>query len=161
MWCERTILPPARTTSSFVPRGALPATCPKEISYGGRASVGGGSGGGGGAPIRAGELEAVRVVERADESEPQGVVGDEVLRDALHVVRGDRAEPESTSLGSVGVLEHLAEQAEAVHALRRSSESTKRPFVYERAFELDRRHGLLGDLLQLGDDRRDRPRRSA
>ena len=34
MWCERTILPPARTTSSFVPRGALPATCPKEISYG-------------------------------------------------------------------------------------------------------------------------------
>ena len=60
-WRVATTLPPARTTSSFVPRGAVPATRPNETSYGaGARRAGGGRGGGGGAPIRAATPRSAR-----------------------------------------------------------------------------------------------------
>ena len=47
-------------------------------------------------------LEAIGVVERADDCEPQGVVGDEVLGDALYVLRSDRAQPREHLAGYRG-----------------------------------------------------------
>src|SRR3954462_9335007 len=64
-------------------------------------------------------LEPLRVLERADQREPQRVRPDDLLRDALHVGGGDRVD-RSKHLVRLdrGALEHLAPETEKDQSLR-------------------------------------------
>ena len=94
------------------------------------------------------------VVERADHGGAHAVRPDHVLRDALHVLGGDRVEPgeQLLRLGRLA-LEHLAAQPEEDQPVRALGLQHE-PALRERAglLELVRGHRLVGQLAELVGD---------
>ena len=96
-----------------------------------------------------------------DQREPQPLVRDQVLRDALHVLGRDRVEPVEHLVGIGRVpLEHLAAQAEEDQPLRALElEDEAALGEVARLLELVRPDRLGGDRAQLAERSSSRPRR--